>query len=571
MKRQGNMDKILGKISIIFLLILNINTQAYITLEVNSFDGRAIKEVSAGEPFVLKVSTDEVDRIHDIEISGLQGLVAQKTGLSLITINGTKTAQVTYQAHVDKPGSYTFGPASVPNGTSQSDVVALKVNAERITHAAGAKEVAASKSNVLLRLSIDTDIAFVGQKINTVLRAYFPEGEDITIDQIVSNDPTTIDTTEKIGPKKGVENIAGQNYVSLEWQWEMYPKEAGELVVPAYFVDYAKALPVQQGFGSLAMFFGPRYERKRAYSNALSVQVRPLPKSPQPVAAVGNFVSYRAHIKPSVAKKYEGMVLTLMVEGEGNMTKINEPELIGLPDAFKYYFSKSFVSPSSFGQQKSFEYIVQGMQEGEWEIPAQSFSFFDVESRSYKVLESGALLVTVLPGQTAVVSPNTSFEVPAHEGAVASSVLPITTIAYVVEPTEGAFSFGWFLFLLSLPLTLFGVVKLVQSAWLAQKISPHYIRHRAFVFAYKDLARAYRRHDVRLIYVIFIKLIQRRTDAPIDEVIDNSSWSDDKKRAWHAFYEKISQAAYADTSSTKDVVRLFHESKQWLKDLEGVI
>jgi hypothetical protein len=37
------------------------------------------------------------------------------------------------------------------------------------------------------------------------------------------------------------------------------------------------------------------------------------------------------------------------------------------------------------------------------------------------------------------------------------------------------------------------------------------------------------------------------------------------------FHEKIAQAAYAASSDTKDVVRLFHEAEQWLKDLEGVI
>lgn len=569
------MDKI-GRIHLFLWLMLSINAQAYITLEINSFDGRAIKEVSAGEPFIVKVSTDEVDSVHDIQIDGLQDIVAQKTGLSLITINGKKTAQVSYQARVDKPGSYMFGPASAPNVTMQSDIVALKVNAERITQNAGEKkEVNGSKSNVLLKLFIDTDTAFVGQKINTVLRAYFPEGEDISIDQIISNDPRAIDTTEKVGPKKGVETVAGKPYIFYEWQWEMYPKEAGELVVPAYLLDYAKPLPMQQGFGGLSMFFGPRYERKRVYSNALSIQVQPLPQSPRPVSAVGNFVAYYAHIKPSVAKKYEGMVLTLTVEGEGNMIKINEPELIGLPDTCKYYFSKSFVSTGSYGQQKSFEYIVQGMQEGEWEIPSQIFSFFDIESRSYKTLQTDALFVTVLPEQAAVLPSNTAPADTALEIDQATIIPLIQTITSSVEPAEGALSFSLFLFLLSVPLGLLGGFNFARSAWMAHNVFFPYMKRRAFVFAHKDLARAYRCHDVRLIYGIFKTLIERRIDAvedvSIDALVEASSWSDAQKNAWYAFHKKIAQAAYADTSGTKDVVRLFHESDQWLKDLEGVI
>lgn len=568
------MDKILGKITTIFLLVLSINLHAYITLEVNSFDGRKITEVVAGEPFVLQVSTDEVDQVHGIQIQGLQGFAAQKTGLSLITVNGKKTAQVTYQVQADKPGSYTFGPAFVPNGQTQSDTVALQVNAERITDpAAGKKDTA--RNNVMLQLAVDTDTAFVGQKIKTRLRVYFLDGEDISIEQVIPNDPPSIDISAKAGPKQGLENINGSNYTFLEWQWDMYPKEPGSLIIPAYFVDYAKALPPQQGFGGFAMFFGPRYERKRVYSNALSVQVRPLPESQQPVDAIGSFVSYRAQIKPPVAKKYEGMVLTLTVEGEGNMERIREPELRGLPDAFKYYFSKSIVTPGSFGQQKSFEYIVQGMQEGEWEIPEQTFSFFDIENRSYKTLESGALLVTVSPGQAVVPSPAGTPACTSCDEAVAAAPVALLSITNDALPMDGALSFGWFAFLLALPIGIFGVIQAVRSARLVQKVAPQYLKRRAFVLAHKDLARAYRHHDVRAIHSIFMQLIARRTyatpDISIEQAVAASAWSESQKAAWQVFYDKVSQAAYADSSGTKDVVRLFHEAEQRLKDLERVI
>jgi hypothetical protein len=568
------MDKILGK-AVLFLLASFFDVQAYITLEVNSFDGRKISEVAAGEPFVLKISTDEMAQVHDIQIQGLKDVSAQKTGLTLITVNGKKTAQVTYQVQVDNPGSYTFGPAVLPNGAMQSEAVPLKVHAERIMKASHVKGRDASQKAVLLKLAVDNDSVFVGQKIKTHLRAYFLEGEDISIDQVVSNDPTTIDVTDKVGPKKSIETVGDKKYVMLEWQWEMYPKEPGSLVIPAYFVDYAKALPMQQGLGSLAMFFGPRYERKRVYSNALSIQVLPLPDARQSVNAIGSFVSYRADIKPAVAKKYEGAVFTLTVEGEGNLTRIPDPILEGMPDTCKYYFSKSFVEPSLFGHKRSFEYIVQGLQEGEWKIPEQKFTFFDPESQSYKVLESSSVLFTIVPGQSAVVLPEKSLPNGEHASSVSASSDILFSMTDDALPMKGALSFSWFMFMFWLPFIVAVTIKLLSSKYLMQKMFPQYIKRRALVQAQKDLARAYRFHDLRALHGIFVQFVRSGTDLvssiSIEDLVASSSWPEEQKKAWSAFYERIAQAAYSDNSGAKDVVKLFRESTQWLQDLERII
>ncbi|MEX0849714.1 MAG: BatD family protein [Candidatus Dependentiae bacterium] len=576
------MDKIVGKYRYIgFLLVLvHVGLHAKLVMEVTNINGNKVSQVAAGEPFLIKVSLDNADAAADMQIKGLRDFSVRKTGYSLITVNGEKTAQLTYQVQIDRPGSYSLGPAYSPSTKERSNSIRMSVEAEQVTQNRANRSHASSKKkngDVQLRLWTDKDTVFVGEKVKTVLRLYFPESDDISVEQIITNDPDTIQVTEKIGPKKGVQEIDGTEYIFYEWQWDMYANQAGKLVIPAYFVDYNKQLPMHSGLGHFAIFFGPRYERKRVYSNALTLQVRALPDEQRKVDAVGNFLAYRAKIQPAVAKKYEGMVLRLSIEGDGNMISLKEPILQDMPETFKYYFSKSAVENRPFGQKKTFEYIVQGMQEGDWEIPEQTFAFFDVEGRTYKTLHTTPLFISILPGKASAPLPDVSGGEPV---SIQDDIAPLIEYRLSDYPRNSVLSFWWFVFLLVMPLfSSLCYVLLYRSGWLVQKIAPHYIKQRAFKLAKKQLARAYRYHDTRLLYGIFMQLIAHRlsvavaqlSSTEVNDIIAKSSWEHEKKHEWSVFFDKISQAAYAGAAGPKEVLRLFHEAAQWLAELERIV
>lgn len=559
---------------------MSFGLQAKMVMEITSFDGHKITQAAAGETFLIKLSLDDVEAAQDIRIKGLRDFSVKKTGYSLITINGEKHANITYQVRIDRPGNYLIGPAYSQTTKDRSNSARIKVVAERVTQQRTMQQRNGSKQQdgqVLLRLWTDKDTVFVGEKIKTVLRLYFAETDDISVDQIVANDPATIEVGEKSVPKKGEQEIDGVSYVFLEWQWDMYANEPGDLVIPAYHVDYNKQLPMQRGLGSFALFFGPRYERKRVYSNALTLQVRALPDKNREVGAVGNFLSYHAKITPAVAKKYEGMVLTLALEGDGNLQSLKTPELKGMPEQFKYYPSKSKIDKTPFGQKKTFEYIVQAMEEGDWEIPEQRFSFFDVDGRAYKMLKTSPLFVSILPGDAPIENLDIAQECPAKRPEDKLAALAQTRIEFA-KNEPNALSLFWFIFLLVLPFICASIYALgFRTHWLTQKIAPHYIKRRAFVVAQKELARAYRYHDTRSLYGIFKRLFAHRlsvsaatiTKESLDIHIAESSWSDETKQAWSIFYDKIAQAAY--TTGQKEVMRLFHEAAQWIAELERIL
>lgn len=558
----------IGKSIYVWILMLAGCAQAYINLEITGFDGRKITQAAVGEDFVIKISTDQVDRVHDIVVEGVQQFTAQKTGLSLITVNNNKSAQVTYRARADRAGIYTIGPALIPQ-QEQSERVSLKVLAERITDTASLRQHAAAREQVFLRLSVDKDSVYVGQKMQALLRAYIPDGEDITLDQVISNDPDTIETTDKIGQKKETEMIEGKRYTVLSWKWDMFATEPGELIIPAYFIDYAKALPAQHGFGGLAIFFGPQYERKRVYSNALTIQVKPLAQSENKDGLVGTFSSYRAELKPSVSKKYEGAILALTLEGNGNMHKLIEPSLENIPAVCRYYFSKSDYIPGAVENRKTFEFVLQGMQEGEWEIPPQRCTFFDTEKECYVSLQTDAVTMTVLPDAQMMKSidlqdmPNELADKKNVEYMLFHDDL---SSAAVAKPL----SIKNFLFLFLAPFFLLCAKHVYRFG--TCRYSKAYRRKSAFARARKAIERSRKNHDVQSLPHIFTILVKDRFGdngiQGVESLIATGSWSKEKKDAWQQFYYKIMQAGYAGDSSLQEKKILFDEAIEWLHNLE---
>ena len=168
--------------------------------------------------------------------------------------------------------------------------------------------------------------------------------------------------------------------------------------------------------GSFFMFMNVRADRKRVYSNAVKITVDPLPHHHRPVQAVGTFESLYAHITPPVAKEGEGMVFTLELTGNGNMHAIEIPTL-ELPTALKYYDSNTTIINGQNNDEcakKRFEFIVQGMECGDWQIPEQLFVYYDIERQDFVTLRTSSLSVSIQPSP--LKTTKTYYQNDLHEG-----------------------------------------------------------------------------------------------------------------------------------------------------------
>ncbi len=144
--------------------------------------------------------------------------------------------------------------------------------------------------------------------------------------------------------------------------------------------------------------------------NPVSLTVLPLPETGKPESfngAVGD-LSFRADIDKKSVRQNEPVVLTMTLQGAGNIETVNKPvipEIAGV----KAYDSDSDlqVSPRGniIGGQKTFEVTFLPSQIGTLTIPSVEFSFFNPRTRSYQVHKTEDFRIEVTKGTGAVSHP----------------------------------------------------------------------------------------------------------------------------------------------------------------------
>ena len=583
------MDRIVGKIALAVTVSCFLSVQSAVNLEITSVDGMQIERAYAGEPFLLNVAYSGVSSTAtEPEIKGLQDFYVKRIGYQLQSVNRVATVVYTYQVRIDKPGTYLLGPAYDPDSTQKSSKIKLRVAASGTPvsqrarpQQSGAKQEA--PGTVLFRFFVDKEKVVVGQKVKGLLRFYFKESEPLSVEQVVSNEPATITFGEKVGPKKGVQEVNGKRYAYMELSWDMYPQKLGKIVIPAYLVDYIIQQPTDRLLGPFAAFFGPSYERKRAYSNAITLEVSPLPETDTPVHAVGTFDRFHAEIEPAVAKQYEGMVMRLSIEGEGNLETVPAPELDNLPQEFKWYASKSSLEPLTRGQKKTFEYIVQGCKEGDWELPPQTFFYYDTHAGAYKTVKTSPLFVTILAGKAPVASEKREKKtvMPDKQTKQKQQVpaLPINEVGpWARVYVQRTLPWSLFFLLLLLPL-LFVIAQLMRRRSMAMldRLMPHLKRRRAFARARQQLIKAEKEQNVSQLYAIFMQLFATRmgvelvtlSTEQIDQLIAEQQWFQKQKQAWQTFFDSIAASRFAAAAADRQA--LFGQAAHWLKELQGIL
>ncbi|HEX4069398.1 MAG TPA: BatD family protein [Candidatus Babeliales bacterium] len=555
------MVKIVGKILITFFCIIESFLHARIALEVRTDNGTP-NSVVVGQPFTLDVVIDDVyGSVAKPSIKGLEKFNARQCGSYMSSVNGKATARYSYQVRIDKIGSYVLGPATVihQQQTIISNELCVDVVKDIGTPQMNKNNNAETKT--FLRLMVSSESVVVGQKIGCMLRFYYQD-PSISLTNIGSPDLLGFDVKEHSPLEHGTAQIDGVEYHYAQWQWDMYPTKPGEFLIPAYNADYELPIKDNHLFGGFFML--SRADRKRIYSNALTLKVSPLPYSNLPVHAVGQFERFSAEIKPGMAKEGEGMVLTLEIEGNGNLPAIATPPL-QMPDALKYYDSNSTIIMPKHSDElpkKRFEFIVQGMKSGYCEIPEQLFTYFDTETHRYETLRTVPLAVSIMSGTISVkqnyIPPTLSTETSATVDNEKTIADINTTGNWYAAPERHSLPWWLFQLLLLLPCFYMGYPFIVNKFILLTGNSARLRRWRAFRQAHQHLEHAFRNNDDQKLYTIFMQLLQELGTNDLSVFAQDS------------FFERMTHAAYGK-SDNKNSDELCRMAKEWLERLEKIM
>ncbi len=137
-------------------------------------------------------------------------------------------------------------------------------------------------------------------------------------------------------------------------------------------------------------------------SKPITITVEPLP-TPKPTyfyGGVGN-LKMDVEVNNKTIKANEAINFKITISGSGNLALIESFDIAFPPD-FEVYdpkiIDKTFSTKTHTSGKKTFEYLLIPRFEGNYEIPAISYSYFHPQSKSYKTLRSDNISINVLKG-----------------------------------------------------------------------------------------------------------------------------------------------------------------------------
>ena len=574
------MGKIVGNQFIFILLIAwwGVCSGAAIDMRLLDTDGSPLVQAGVGHPFVLEVTMSDVSQLGQLpHIEGVEQFDVKHTGMRMMAVNGKMSSHHMYELRIDAPGTYSLGPVTFEHKGKQlaSKRVQLVVGAEQIEKKKGSDE---TRAPILLRLYADKDHVVVGERVTCRLRFYLSE-PDVALRKFIEQETPIFRRSQSRGPRKGIETLNGVEYTYIEWEWDIYSQKTGLHILPAYGADYDREIERDDLWGGFGKLLGNYVETKRVYSNALSLQVDELPPSARKVQGIGTFCELRVSAKPSIVKQGEGIVVAVELIGDGDPDGIIISELQGIPKELKYYESKQVVLDPSMHNSKTgkrFEYIVQGLNVGSWEIPQQSFYYYDVAQRAYKELHSTPITIVIMPGSKQVVQ---------SYGSRAGSAKP-DDIAGIrtgpLYPTNRSAGLSWWAFIILMLVPVFVALYRRISLFFTKRSRINFRAQRArnaFRYARTRLERCIKRKDARRLYSVFIELFADRWHVSIGSISASSiekrlhdvGMNEEQRVEWNRFFSEISEYAFGVHEESKRRDDLFNQAEQWIKRLEKVL
>lgn len=559
------MKTIVGKL--LPLLCLSFSVYSELVLEITTSDDLILKQAGVGQPFVIRVTdTNASGSIRQPEIQGIDEFLLQGNTFSMYTVNATSKIVYKYTVRIDKQGTYRVGPAKIKesNLLQESNCLDILVGTEPIVDKKHQQRIPPE----LMRLEINKNDLVVGEKITCSLTFYSPDSIQATIQGIYPPDDLEDDFTvvEQGLVEQGDININGNHYLYGRWTWYLYPKRVGLLVIPAWRIDYSKLNQRSTFFSFMGLC-----DNKRMYSNAVDIHVDPLPPHDSPIKAIGSFDTYSATIDATNTTQRSGVILQLKLTGNGNWHMLTHPILEGMPKTLRSYESKSLLEGAFPNESKFFEYVIQGMKAGNWEIPAQHFTYFDTEEKAYKTLSTLPLYLDIAPTNVPVVLPNTSENVMQLNAPDLFLQLRENDVPIQID---WAFSLVVFIALCMVPLAgAAGWAMRIFFTWYCQKNRALINKRFAFKIAKQQLKEAWACSDHYALFPLFIHLFAARLQLPASqiskEIIDRvlrTYCNSQMLRSWHLFINSIEHARFVQKSSEGSM--FFEAAYKWIELFE---
>ncbi len=409
-----------------FLLLAGLQSVA--GNEVN-FVAAAPDVVVSGDQFRLTftVNTQKVKDFRAPSIKGFEVLMgpSRSSQNSTQIINGkvssSSSITYTYILMAGKEGTYNIPAASIvaDGETKISNSLQIKVLPADDASASSAQggSASSSRSQAVGSKITDKDLFITASASKT--KVYEQEAILLTykvytvvdLRQLYGDMPDlkgfhTQEVELPVQKTFSLEHYNGRNYNTTVWrQYVLFPQQSGTMEIPSITFDGVVAQRINNGDPFDAFFNGgTNYVeiKKKIVTPKLKINVAALPSKPADFSgAVGTF-TMASSINSKSVKTNDAVTIKLTVTGTGNMKLIGTPE-VKFPQDFEVYDPKidnQFnLTREGVSGSKTYEYLAIPRHAGKFTIPAVSFTYFDLKTKTYKTLKSEEYVINVEKGQ----------------------------------------------------------------------------------------------------------------------------------------------------------------------------
>lgn len=571
---------IIGKMLIIYvaMFVHTVYAQGSVELSVRDMNGRKVTQVIVGQPFNIYVTMHEIDanKAH-VTIERPRTMPIHRTSVQMRSINGRASTTYVYTSRIDNKGTYPIGPALVNDGYQhyQSNQVYIEATDSKNNQHDSDDE------KVMFQLTASKTEAYVGETIPFILKFYYAH-DDVNPERLAQPTIQNAVQSPMQGPFTGSEKINNTIYDYVEWRWDLIFEQVGKCTIPSYTLEYNERLPKQNHFGMFSVFFNGFGNTRHISSNALECTIKAVPSHDHASGFVGSVHDFRATLDQNQTSVGKAVVLTLELIGAHHNAKIPSLLLQDIPRALKYYESKNETNSVNDTTTTRFEYIIQPLHAGEWEIPSQSFTYFDIYDHAYHTIHTNPLYLTVAQGTHTSAQ---SFDYSKKNEELVNNDDSIQSLhetgPWIKE--KDRFHIPWviFWFLLAFPIwcTLYMVIK---YAWNKYYNHNNHVRRKLYArkYAVAALKKLQRTGSVHEIPLIFKQYFADKWQIPIYEITETymhhkfnmMDVPSPVYEEWQVFWTRLMMYAFAQEPITQALKNKFYEdSIQWLNKLDGLL
>ena len=397
------------------------------------FKAQAPAQVIVGRPFQLTYSVNQRSRdLRAPEFTDFDYLAGPYTSTSSSTsfVNGHRTSSFeqtyTYTLMAQKAGTFTIGPATIRvDGESvQSNGVRIQVLPEDEQPAQSSQpsqmsqtsqssqssqsSANASSENIFVRTIASKTRVHEQEALMITYKLYFA---NVDVAQLTNNTKLPEFTgflkqdLEQGEIQTQLEHYNGRNYqTAVLYRTILYPQHSGDISIdPAKFEAVLRVQTQQRVRSIFDDFFGSYTNvTKMLTAPGVTIHVAGLP-SGKPAGfsgGVGKF-TMTPSISQTELQANDAVTIKIDISGAGNMKLIKTPA-IDWPEGFEPYDPKvtnNFnTTTAGVSGTKSIEYLAIPRSAGDYTIPPVTFSYFDIEDKSYRTLSTPEYTIHVKRG-----------------------------------------------------------------------------------------------------------------------------------------------------------------------------